>query len=117
MLQELTNQIRQAELDIASGLYSLETTKESISLSILDAYLQILYAEEQVKNSEKQIESTAGQLNLASERLAMQVISQADYAQVKSQLASEKLNTCQRTEPACNCKGQPRTADGIAGYG
>jgi len=88
---KLTNQIRQAELDIAGGLYSLETTKELISLNILDAFLQILYAEEQVKNSEKQIESTASQLNLASERLAMQVISQADYAQVKSQLASEKL--------------------------
>jgi outer membrane protein len=87
----LSNLIKQAELDIESGLYSLETTKESISLRILDAYLQILFAEEQVKNSEKQIESTAGQLNLASERLAMQVISQADYAQVKSQLASEKL--------------------------
>lgn len=89
---KLTNQIKQAELDIQGGQYSLETTKESISLSILDAYLQVLYAEEQVKNSEKQIESTASQLNLASERLAMQVISKADYAQVKSQLASEKLN-------------------------
>jgi len=89
---KLTNQIKQAELDIQSGQYSLETTKESISLSILDAYLQVLYAEEQVMNSEKQIESTASQLNLASERLAMQVISKADYAQVKSQLASEKLN-------------------------
>jgi outer membrane protein len=88
----LTNQIKQADLDLASGQYSLETTKESISLSILDAYLQILFAEEQVKNSRKQIESTTSQVNLASERLAMQVISQSDYAQVKSQLASEKLN-------------------------
>jgi outer membrane protein len=86
------NQIKQAELDIKGGQYSLETTKESISLSILDAFLQVLYAEEQVKNSEKQIESTTSQLNLASERLILQVISQADYAQVKSQLASEKLN-------------------------
>ncbi len=51
-----------------------------------------MYAEEQVKNSEKQIESTTSQLNLASERLTLQVISQADFAQVKSQLASEKLN-------------------------
>jgi outer membrane protein len=89
---KLTNQIKQAELDIRGGQFSLETTKESISLSILDAYLQVLYAEEQVKNSEKQIESTASQLNLAAERLAMQIISKADYAQVKSQLASEKLN-------------------------
>ncbi len=87
----LTSQIKQAELEIEGGQYSLETTKESISLSILNAYLQILYAEEQVKNGEKQIESTESQLNLAEERLILKVISQADYAQVKSQLASEKL--------------------------
>jgi outer membrane protein len=87
----LKNLIKQADLDIESGKYSLATTKESISLSILNAYLQILYAEELVKNSEKQIESTASQLNLAQERLLLQVISQADLAQVKSQLASEKL--------------------------
>lgn len=87
----LTNLIKQAELDIQGGNYSLETTKEAISLSILNAFVQVLYAEEQVKNSSKQIESTTSQLNLAAERLTLQVISQADYAQVKSQLASEKL--------------------------
>jgi outer membrane protein len=87
----LTNQIKQAELDIEGGKYSLETTKESLSLSILNAYLQILYAEEQVKNSEKQIQATAEQLRLAGERLLLKGISQADYAQVKSQLANEKL--------------------------
>jgi outer membrane protein len=87
----ITNQIKQADLEIEGGKYSLETTKESISLSILNAYLQVLYAEEQVKNSQKQIESTTGQLNLAGERLALQSISVSDYAQVKSQLASEKL--------------------------
>ena len=89
---KLTNQIKQAGLDVKSGIYSLETTKESISLTILDSYLQVLYAEEQVNNSKKQIESTASQVDLAKERLATQLISQADYAQVKSQLASEKLN-------------------------
>jgi len=87
----LSNQIRQADLDIESGKYQLETAKESISLSILDAYLQILYAEEQVNNSRKQIEATQGQLKLAVERLQLKVISEADYAQVKAQLASEKL--------------------------
>jgi outer membrane protein len=88
---KLTNLIKQAELSIESGKYSLETTKESISLSILDAYLQILYAEEQVHNTEKQIVSITSQLNLAEERLILKAISQTDYAQVKSQLASEKL--------------------------
>jgi outer membrane protein len=87
----LSNQIKQSVLDIEGGKYSLETTKESISLSILNAFLQVLYAGEQVKNSEKQIESTTEQLYLAEERLNLQVISMTDYLQVKSQLASEKL--------------------------
>ena len=84
-------------MDIKGGQYSLETTKESISLNILNAFLQVLYAEEQVKNSEKQIESTTQQLNLATERLALQVISQSDFLQVKSQLASEKLTLANAT--------------------
>ncbi len=88
---KLTNQIKQAQLNIVEGRYNLETTKESISLSILNAFLQVLFAEEQVKNTEKQIESTTGQVNLAKERMDLQVISQADYLQVKSQLSSERL--------------------------
>jgi outer membrane protein len=88
---KITNQIKQSELNLEGGEYSLLTSKESISMSILDAYLQVLYTEEQVKNSEKQIMSSESQLNLAAERLRRQVISQSDYAQVKSQLATEKL--------------------------
>ncbi|MFZ2340550.1 MAG: TolC family protein [Bacteroidales bacterium] len=88
----LTNQIKQAGLDIEAGQYSLEAIKESISLSIMNAYLQVLYAGEQVRNSERQIESTTGQVELAAERMAIRLISQADYAQVRSQLANEKLN-------------------------
>ncbi len=87
----ITNLVKQADLDLQAGQYSLETVRESVSLSILGAYLQILYAEEQVKNSIRQIESTSGQVDLAAERLAVQLISQADYAQVKAQLASEQL--------------------------
>lgn len=88
----ITNQIKQAKLDVQSGIYSLETTREAISLNILNAYLQVLYAEESVRNSISQIESTEKQLFLASERLETRLISLADYSQVKSQLATEKLN-------------------------
>ncbi len=86
----INNSIKQADLNVEAGQYALETTKESISLSILNAYLQVLYAEEQVKNSRKQIESTEEQVRLAKERLDLKVIAQSDYAQVRSQLASEK---------------------------
>ena len=63
----------------------------------MDAFLQVLYAEELVKNSEKQLESTTEQLSLAGERLNLSIISQSDYLQVKSQLASEKLTLANAT--------------------
>jgi outer membrane protein len=88
----INNLIRQADLEIQSGIFSLESTREAIRLSILNAFLQVLYANEQVTNCRKQIESTESQVFLARERLALKGISQADFAQVNSQLASEKLN-------------------------
>ncbi len=87
----INNQVEQSRLGIASSEYSLETTKETISLSILNAYLQVLYCEEEVNNSLKQIESIEEQLRLAKERLTLKIITAVDYSQVRSQLASEKL--------------------------
>lgn len=94
---KLKNRIEQAQLSLESGLYNSETIKESVSLSILNAFLQVMYAEESMKNSEKQIESTTEQLQLANERLALSIISRSDFLQVKSQLASEKLTLANAT--------------------
>jgi outer membrane protein len=85
------NRIKQAGLDYQSGLYNTEALKESVSLNILNAYLQVLYAEELVNNSKKQVDATKDQLALADERLQLSIISKSDYLQVKSELASEKL--------------------------
>jgi len=89
--KKLTNNIKQAQLDYEAGKLDLEALKETISLSVMDAYLQILYAQEQVSNSKHQIEVTEKELQLAGERLALSVISRADYLQIQSQLADEKL--------------------------
>lgn len=88
---KIRNTIKQSELEYLAGQYEIETMKELISLSVLDAYLQVLYAEEQVKNSEKQIESTKEQLRLSEERMKLGAISKSEYLQVKSELASENL--------------------------
>ncbi len=85
------NRIKQAVLDYQGGLFNTDALKETISLNILNAYLQVLYAQEQVNNSKNQVVSTQDQLSLAEERLRLSVISQSDYLQVKSALASENL--------------------------
>jgi outer membrane protein len=85
------NEIKQAELNYKGLQYTTDETKESISLSIMNAYLQVLYAEEQVTNSQNQADATRGELALAKERLDLGAIANSDYLQVKTQLASEEL--------------------------
>jgi outer membrane protein len=87
---QLRNQIRLAGLEYRSLQYSSDLTRESVSLSIMSAYLQVLYAEEQVTNSLNQAESTRGELALSAERLSLGAIANSDHLQVKTQLASEE---------------------------
>jgi outer membrane protein len=87
---KIRNNVKKSETDYEADKYNTEVIKETVSLNVLNAYLQVLFAEEQVKNSNNQIASTVEQLNLASERLKLGVISNSDYLQVKSQLATEK---------------------------
>jgi outer membrane protein len=85
------NEIRQAELNYKSLQYSTEETREKVSLNIMSAYLQVLYAEEQVVNSRNQADATREELSLAKERYNLGAIANSDYLQVKTQLAVEEL--------------------------
>ncbi|MHC1731353.1 MAG: TolC family protein [Bacteroidales bacterium] len=87
---QLRNRIRLAGLEYRSLQYSSEQTRESVSLSIMSAYLQVLYSEEQVANARNQAEATREELALAAERLTLGAIANSDYLQVKTQLASEE---------------------------
>lgn len=87
---QLRNRVRLASLDQRSLQYSADQTRESVSLSIMSAYLQVLYAEEQVANSRNQAEATREELALAGERMSLGAIANSDYLQVKTQLASEE---------------------------
>ena len=87
---KLKQSVKQSDINYKAGQYESETMKETIRLNIMDAFLQILYAEEQVKNAKNQIDLTEKELNLANERMKVGVIANSDYLIVKSQLATEK---------------------------
>ena len=94
---KIRNNVKRSEIELEADKYNTEVIKETVSLNVLNAYLQVLFAEEQVKNATNQITSTEEQLNLASERLKLGAIANSDYLQVKSQVATEKqtLSTAQ----------------------
>lgn len=87
----LQNAVKQSEINVEADKLYAETVKESVELNVMNAFLQVIYAEEQVKNAEKQLESTTEQLALAQARFNLNAISRSDLLQIESQLASEKL--------------------------
>jgi outer membrane protein len=87
---KIRNTIEQSELNYTRGQYDIQVVKDEISISILDAYLQVLFNEELVKNSQIQLEVTEEELFLAGEKRDLGSISQSDYLQIKAQVADEK---------------------------
>jgi len=87
---ELRNNIKKAEINYEALKYDSEQTKESVSLSLLSAYLEVLFAQENITTCENQVNATAQELDLAGERLRLGAIATSDFLQVKAQLASEK---------------------------
>jgi outer membrane protein len=87
----LQNAVKQSEINVEADKLYAETVKESVELNVMNAFLQVIYAEEQLKNAEKQLESTTEQLALAQARFELSAISRSDLLQIESQVASEKL--------------------------
>jgi outer membrane protein len=87
----INNSIKQSELNYRISQLDVEAMKNDLRLSVLDAYLQVLYSTEAVNNSRDQLDVTAEELSLAEERLVLGALSRSDFLLMKAQLANEKL--------------------------
>lgn len=86
----LKNNIKKAGINYEVLKYDSEQTKENVSLNLLSAYLEVLYAEENVITCQNQVAATTQELELARERQSLGAIATSDYLQVKAQLAGEE---------------------------
>lgn len=100
---KLNNQIEQAKIDAQSQNFYSKEIEESVELSMLEAYLNILYAQEDFQNAQEQVEIAMKELELGKEKLELGLIPESDYLLLKSELASEK-----------NTKANARTSVSIA---
>ncbi|MCE5331841.1 MAG: TolC family protein [Bacteroidales bacterium] len=82
--------IQQQKLQEEVNQYLLADTKKSLEMSILQTYLQILYADESVKINQATLDVSTYQLTRSKSLLKAGSISQADLAQLESQLSSDK---------------------------
>ena len=87
---QINNQIAQNELLLNQSVFLEEETKNNIILSILENYLQILYAKEAVTIAENNVAASEKEVERAKARLDAGTIALSDYTEAQSQTATNK---------------------------
>jgi len=81
--------IEQQKLNQEASKYSVLESEKSIQMSILQSYLQVLYANESVKINKATLDVATYQQNRGKELFKAGSISKADLAQLESQTSSD----------------------------
>lgn len=84
------NAIKQSEIQQDVNDLTVEQSENDIRISLVQAYMQVLYAMESVKINENTVEVSHVQRDRGEELLKAGSISKADLAQLESQFSSDK---------------------------
>ncbi|MDR1646229.1 MAG: TolC family protein [Tannerellaceae bacterium] len=85
-----TNTIRQQELQDRVNELTLEQNEREVQISLVQTYLQALYATEAVRINTNTVEVSEAQRNRAEELLRAGSISRVSFAQMESQYSTDK---------------------------
>lgn len=84
--------LKQAELETQAQDAALAKMKNDISLNVVNAYLQILFAKEQVKVAQSQLEISQGEVTRISELVTAGVLPEGNLLNIKSTQATDNQN-------------------------
>ncbi|WP_179338694.1 TolC family protein [Winogradskyella ludwigii] len=87
---QINNQIAQDELFRNQSVFLEEAAKNNIIVSILENYLQILYAKEGITIAENNLNVSEKEVERAKARLDAGTIALSDYTEAQSQAATNK---------------------------
>lgn len=90
--QRITNTIRRSENEVMRSKLQAETTQNQIALSVANAFLQIIVAENQLRNFKEINKSTLTQLERAKTLYEGGATNQSQYLSFKAQDARDKMN-------------------------
>jgi outer membrane protein len=84
------NTIKQRKLQDSMNELAVEQSEDDIRLSIIQVYMQVLYAMEAIRINENTVETSTAERDRAKELYAEGSISKVDLAQLESQLSTDK---------------------------
>ncbi|MDO6737469.1 TolC family protein [Wenyingzhuangia sp. 2_MG-2023] len=89
---QIRNQIDQSELLIKQNSFFVEAAKNNIELSVLEAYIQTLYAKEGIRVAENTLNASVKEVERAASNYNAGSIALGDYTDAQSQAATQKYN-------------------------
>ena len=89
---QLNNAVQQNRLLVEQNELYVEEAKNNITLSILEAYLQILYNRESIQVAQNNLEASEQEVDRAKARIEAGTIAMIDYTDALSQAATNKNN-------------------------
>ncbi|WP_318345131.1 TolC family protein [Flagellimonas baculiformis] len=89
---QLNNAVKQNRLMVEQNELYVEEAKNNIKLSILEAYLQILYNKESIEVAQNNLDASEQEVERAKARLEAGTIAMIDYTDALSQAATNKTN-------------------------
>jgi len=88
---QISNTRKQEAINLLAALSDVDKLKNSISLNIAAAYLQILFSEELVETTKKQVELSVLQVERTSVMVKAGSLPEGNLLEIEAQLASDEL--------------------------
>lgn len=86
------NTVKKNQLDITAAKFQTDATKNSVMLSITQAYLTILQSGENVKAMQQQLEVSLSQFDQTKKLVDAGVVPEGDLLTIEAQVANDSLN-------------------------
>lgn len=86
------NQLRRAELGILGNRYQMDKIKDDISLNVINAYLQVLFAKEAVNVALPQLDISIEQLERTEKLVEAGTLPKGDLLDIQATFANDEQN-------------------------
>ncbi|PZX57073.1 outer membrane protein [Algoriphagus ratkowskyi] len=88
----INNTINQTKTIIEQGYYNIEATKNTITLNVINFYVNVVFNQEQVKIAENQLKTTQNQLERTTKLVDAGSLPYSDQLDLQSQLATNNVD-------------------------
>ncbi|RAI91538.1 TolC family protein [Algoriphagus yeomjeoni] len=94
---QINNSIKQSKVDLEAGLYTIQATKNDITLNIINLFINVVFNREQVNVAENQLATTKDQLVRTTKLVDAGSLPLSDQLDVQAQNATNQVNLVNAT--------------------